>query len=112
MFVYSGNYRIATCGQLTGIKDVAGNTLRTGDIVILWHKDRDSPSLSVVCSSQWVSFTNGTHTEERFYEHYVMGIKSVDLSSSTEWYVKRVKLCSEVLAGEKWESFGFNYSNK
>jgi len=121
MYVYSGTYRQCTCGQETPLKDDAGNILRTGDIVMSYTVNNfgvaNFDGLTVVVSDEWQSYSDGTHIKkEGAPEAFVMGIKDCDLELETGnypefvWRVRRVKRFEDVIAGEQWKDFGFNYS--
>ena len=117
VFVLSGNCRIGDVGEETPLKDFTGKDLFVGDIVILSTIDKygicDNCGLSVVCSDKWTSYVNGTHVAKKGeITHFIMGIKNVDFmgSDSEKWIVKRVKSFEDVIAGEKWKDYGFNYA--
>ncbi len=107
---------MGTCGQKTGLFDLADNELFVGDIVIASVIDENGISsncgLSVVVSDQWESYSDGTFKEKLSeIEYFVMGIKTVDfmLKDSSRWCVKKMKDWEDCLDGEHWKDFGFNY---
>lgn len=113
--IYSGNCRQSDVGLATGIKDIDGNDLYTGDIVTLWHQtDWDdvaySRGITVVTSDQWQSYSDGSHVEKTdALQFFVMGVKSVSIGEDKEWLVKRVKSFNDVINGEHWKDYGFNF---
>lgn len=116
-YVYSGKCRKGTLGQSTGITDIHGDLLRVGDIVITFRDDPLAavPSgLTVVVSDEWISYSNGVHEKKENFEFFVMGIKNstiakLDDKNEKYWHVKRVKKWEDVIDGEHWSDYGFNY---
>ena len=119
VFVYSGVCRQGTLGMETSLKDFTGEMLYVGDIVITSTIDEfgicSNNDLTVVVSNEFRSVNKGNGTEyipnEGQIEHFVMGIKSIDFmnTDSKKWIVKRLKSFKDVVNGEKWTAFGFNY---
>lgn len=116
-YVYSGTVRMGTLGQSTGIIDIYGDLLRVGDIVVSF-KDDPSPAvpsgLTVVVSDEWTSYSNGVHKQKDEFDFFVMGIKTttitmLDDDNEKYWHVKRVKKWEDVIDGEHWSDYGFNY---
>lgn len=109
MRIYSGTCRLCDVGFKTNIIDRSGNTLHTGDIVVIWNKD-DCYGLSVVTGDQWQSYSDGSHVEKKEdVEFFVMGIKKVDLANDEDWWVQRVKSFERVIDGERWQDQEFSY---
>lgn len=116
-YVYSGKVRMGTLGQQTGITDIYGDLLRVGDIVVTFKDDplTSVPSgLTVVVSDEWTSYSNGVHEQKTEFEFFVMGIKKsiiakLDDDNEEYWHVKRVKKWEDVIDGEHWSDYGFNY---
>lgn len=116
MYVYSGTYREGICGETTPLKDMTGKDLFVGDIVMVSVIDKmgicDNTGLTVVVSDRFTSYSNGTHVvKEGDICYFVMGIKTIDFmdKDSDKWIVKRVKSFKDVIGGEKWTDYGFNY---
>lgn len=119
VFVYSGVCRQGTLGMETPLEDVTGEKLYVGDIVITSTIDEfgicSNNGLTVVVSDEFRSVNNGKEIEyipkEGQIEYFVMGIKSIDFMNvdSGKWIVKRLKSFKDVVNGEKWTDFGFNY---
>ena len=117
MYVYSGKCRQCETGIETGKKDIGDNKLFTGDIVVVFKEDESGinypPSgLTVIVNDDWKSFTDGTH--ERIATNstpFAMGIKDVGLEDDY-WSVMKVKDHSDVVEGEHWKDYGFNYSEE
>lgn len=112
MFVYSGKCRLGKVGDETPFTDVHGNKLVVGDIVVIYTEDYTPENLTVVVSDEFVSFSDGTHKiKDGPIIPFVMGIAGVDLNSPNEWRVLRVKSAADVIDGEHWKAYGFNYSS-
>ena len=119
VFVYSGVCRQGTLGMETSLNDVTGEKLYVGDIVMTSTIDEfgicSNNGLTVVVSDEFRSVNNGKETEyipkEGQIEYFVMGIKNVDFmnADSEKWIVKKLKSFKDVVNGEKWTDFGFNY---
>jgi hypothetical protein len=120
MFVYSGNCRFCECGLKTTLIDIGGHDLRTGDIVTHYSIHDDGSfeymhGLSVVVCNQWQSYSDGTHKIIKEYQDnlvddaFIMGIKNVILGE--QWQAQIVKRYEDVIDGEHWKDFGFNYRN-
>jgi hypothetical protein len=122
--IFSGECLLAVCGLPIGFRDMHGTELFTGDIVLIFtvRQCGDDPEalsylpdhLTAVVSDEWATFNTGR--DERDFirkggspEFFVMGIKSVPLHEPGEWRVMRVKRWSDVIAGEHWTDYGFNY---
>ncbi len=118
MFIYSGICRFCECGLETSLKSIKNETLRTGDIVVSYSCDKNGffnymGGLTVVVCNQWQSYSDGTHKLIKEYQNniandaFIMGIKDVKLGE--EWQVELVKRFEDIIDGEKWENFGFNF---
>ena len=108
MNVYSGECEHGTCGMPTDLIDSTGAPLRVGDIVMVssqgngmtpWHH-----GLSVVVENR-PNLTGNAPAPDA----YVMGIVSVDVNNDEGWIVTRVKMWEDVVEGEHWKAYGFNY---
>ena len=111
MFVYSGKCRQCETGLKTNEKDMAGKELFTGDIVVIFTDDYHPDGLTVVIAHQWKSYSNGKHELiDENPEPFVMGIETVCWTDD-EWKVMKVKDHSDVIEGEHWKDFGFNYKS-
>ena len=121
MFIYSGKCRQGLCGEETNLKNIDGDALFVGDIVLLYTQDQfgycSSGDLTSIVSDRYNSYSDGSITENKEYSFFAMGIKSCEFnneyeedSKDTQWYCKRVKLWSDIVDGENWKSFGCNYS--
>jgi hypothetical protein len=110
MRVYSGKCLIGRCGIATKMNDVDGNKLYVGDIVALMNDD-GFHGLTVVVEDGITSYSDGSYFIDKSHgDEFVMGIKSVNLNEDSWWYVSKVKSHSDVVDGENWPNFGFNYS--
>lgn len=119
IFVYSGKCRLGLCGQETGLKDFCEKPLFVGDIVITCCADKygvsDIHSLTVVVSDRYQSYIGAKiETEHREntgkIKYFVMGIANVDFMNSDTWVVRKLKDYKDVINGEHWPEYGFNYS--
>lgn len=101
-YVFSGLVKIGNVGEMTPLRDSTHLNLFVGDIVIISTIDShgicNNCGLSVVVSD-----------EDQVY--FIMGIKKVDFmgKDSENWIVKRVKSFKDVISGEHWKDYGFNY---
>lgn len=122
MFVYSGRCRLCETGLEAPFKDLGGNALHTGDIVLI-YTERDGGvdmigGMTAVVADQFTTFNNlntGSHDHvlnSNPLTFFVMGIKSVQICEDGEWKVSLLKKFSDVLDGEHWKNFGFRYSNE
>lgn len=112
LYLYSGKCRLGTVGQPTRFVDASENRLFVGDIVVI-SNDSGIISLTAVVSDEFTTYSNGFHSiKDGPVEHFVMGIKSVDLDSPGTWAVSKVKDHSDVISGEHWKSYGFSYKDE
>ncbi|TPG50156.1 hypothetical protein EAH75_01270 [Rhodanobacter glycinis] len=116
--VFSGKCLEGVCGIATGFHDMHGKPLRTGDIVITYavrEGDEGAASylpdgLTAVVSDEWTSYSDGSFVrKEDAPVYFVMGIRSVPLDDPDTWRVSRVKGYEDVIDGEHWSAYGFNY---
>jgi hypothetical protein len=126
MFIYSGNCRLCKTGLPSNLIDDAGIELKTGDIVIIYTIAKNTGvvglhGLSVVVANHYDNFQGLQPVEcieENKSDVFVMGVKTCDIQEPEDnypkevWRVRRVKLWSDVIDGEKWVDFGFNYSER
>ena len=116
--VHSGECCLCDVGIPTGFQDQGGKPLHTGDIVLVYHVQHpgtdneywaDTGNLSAVVSDQYQSFSGGNvQVNNRNPEPFVMGIKSAGFNDP-EWAIVRLKAFSDVVDGEHWTAYGFNY---
>jgi len=113
VFVLSGECKLGKIGEPTALKDFTGKDLFVGDIVITSVIDEwgicTNNGLTVVVSDE---YNNKLVSEDNWGNgHFVMGIKTVDFmgKDSEKWIVTKVKSFEDVIAGEKWKDYGFNY---
>ncbi len=110
MYVYSGNSRKGTVGAATPFRDCKGEPLFVGDIVCVFTDGYVPDGLTAVVSDEFTSYSDGTHViNEGAAEQFVMGIKSVDLENPNTWRVVKLKDYRDVIDGEHWRAYGFNY---
>jgi len=126
MFIYSGDVLFCECGLPTDLKDDYENKLRTGDIVMSYTvtEDRGVASfngLTAIVAEHYQCYQGQTPTElknEEKGDPFVMGIKSCAINESIKkypdgvWRVRRLKRYEDVVDGENWQDFGFNYRSK
>ena len=117
--VFSGNSCLCDVGIEWNGYDRWGSKLQlhTGDIVLIYkvcHADTDFEEhifqgMTAVVANQYTSFTDGeVVVNEEPLQVFVMGIKDVDISAE-DWRVEIVKKYIDVVDGEHWKEFGFNY---
>lgn len=118
MRIYSGTSCMCDTGIPTGEIDIHGNDLFSGDIVQLWHGNylgtdleewMPSSGLTAIVGNQYQSYTNGevvllTDSPRLF----TMGIGDTGIQNE-EWKVSLVKSHKEIINGERFLSFGFNF---
>ena len=117
MYIYSGTCRKCECGMPTGSKDMNGKALSTGDIVITYTEQHESihlGSLTAIICNQYQTDSGGKDGREHRLnkdqgKFFAMGIYDSGLDSNN-WNILKVKDFSDVIDGEKWNEFGFNYS--
>jgi hypothetical protein len=119
--VFSGDCLAGVCGEAVGFNDMAGEPLHVGDIVqtftVIDRKDGDcewldmmGDKLTVVVSDEWESFSDGSLVRKPDHDgFYVMGIKSIPMDEPGNWRVRLVKSHKDVIEGERWPAYGFNY---
>jgi hypothetical protein len=117
VYVYSGECRLCTVGIPTGLSDVLGRLLHTGDIVLTYKEGEDGVEffgdLTVVVCNQYNSYTDGTHVLlDGPMEFFAMGIRVVPINDTGSWKVRKVKSFEDVIDGEHWKAYGFNYRNR
>lgn len=75
---------------------------------------RSNSGLSVVVSDMYESYADGTHSVvNQPGVCFVMGIRNIDFmgEDSENWMVKKVKSHKDVIDGEHWTAYGFNYKD-
>lgn len=120
MRVFSGSCCFCDVGRPTGEKDIHGRELFTGDIVQLWHGNyigtdfeewMPSDGLTAIVANQYQSYTDGSIVLiDKDAPAFTMGIKDCGVSND-EWHVSLVKSHTEIIAGERFKAYGFNYKN-
>lgn len=117
-FVYSGLRRRGTLGDETPLVDVYKEKLYVGDIVIYLKRFGIIGGLTVVVSDEFISTSSGFEVEHNTKKgeinYFVMGFKSVDFTNTfnkrpRDLEIKKVKSFKDVVDGEKWTDYGFNY---
>lgn len=110
MYILSGKVRAGDVGEETSLLDAGGNPLFVGDIVSVVQVDEMGnhcfSGLSAIVSDKWLSYTD---KESNRTPHFVMGLKCVDINTSTEWIVYLAKSHKDVMVGEHWKEYGFSY---
>ncbi len=118
MKIYSGSCCMCDVGIPTGEVDMHGKALFSGDIVQLWHGNYigteseewlPSSGLTAIVGNQYRSYSDGLTellTDEP--KLFTMGIAACGVQNE-EWRVSLVKSHKDIIAGERFESFGFNY---
>jgi hypothetical protein len=120
MYIYSGKCRLGKVGEPTNLTTTSESPLCVGDIVITSTIDEfgicSNNGLTAVVSDKYTTFQTGKdehrHDEKQGEtEYFIMGIKGVDYMDKDydKWHVALVKSHKEVIPGEHWDGFGFNY---
>ena len=114
-YVYSGDVKVGTIGQETQLIDKTDQKLFVGDIVNIGYFDKlgsySNKGLSVVVSNEWnrLVFESDVHNESSDIVHYVMGIRSVNFQTSSDWVVSKVKSYENIIDGEQLPQFDFRF---
>ena len=108
MRVYLGNCEHGECGIETTLIDCCEEELAVGDIVSTATKDKfgimSFYGLSVVVDDR-PDLYGATMKNNPF----IMGLAEVDVNNDEGWNIKKVKSWEDVVDGEHWKDFGFNY---
>jgi hypothetical protein len=99
-------------------KDMHGKELFSGDIVQLWHGNyigtdmeewMPAGGLTAIVGNQYQSYSNGTiETLTSTPSLYTMGIMDCGVQDD-EWKVSLVKSHKDIITGERFIDFGFNF---
>lgn len=110
LFVFLGKCLQVVCGIFIGYKDMNGELLYMGDIVQVYIEFYGFDNLIVVVGDEWMIYSNGViECKDGLVYYFVMGIKGVLLEEIGEWWVRKVKGFEDVIFGEYWCVYGFNY---
>lgn len=116
MKIYSGSYCFCDVGIPTGVVDMNDDQIFTGDIVQLWHGSYIGTDLEEWLPSTGITAVvaeghdGGCHEKplSAVGEPFTMGIKSHGVKGG-EWDVSIVKSHRDIISGERFKSFGFNF---
>lgn len=118
MQIYSGSSCQCDIGIPTGQEDWHGNELYSGDIVQLWHggyigTDLEewlpSSGLTAIVGKQYQGYSDGTiKLINKHPDLFTMGIADSGIQGG-EWKVTLVKSHRDIIPGERFPSYGFNY---
>lgn len=121
MRIYSGSCCMCDVGRPTGEVDIHGIELFTGDIVQLWHGNyigtdieewMPSDGLTAIVANQYQSYSDGSIILlDESAKPFTMGIANCGVSSD-EWHVSLVKSHTDIIAGERFKAYGFNYRDE
>ena len=104
MRVYSGECEIGLCGLKTPLIDSLGKVLFVGDIVVM---------LEICMGTMWLSVVVDDRPElagrVEKGNPFIMGFHELDFMKDKDWCITRVKSYKDVIAGEHWKDFGFNF---
>ncbi len=116
--IYSGSCCLCDCGIPTQEKDIHGKELFSGDIVQLWHGDylgtdieqwMPFGGLTAIVGNQYQSYSDGTiKTLTDTPTLFTMGIASCGVQNH-EWKVSLVKSHKDIVDGERFIAYGFNF---
>ncbi|MDY6857334.1 MAG: hypothetical protein SWO11_22050 [Thermodesulfobacteriota bacterium] len=118
MKIYSGSCCLCDVGLPANQKDIHGNDLFSGDIVMLWHGSYlgtdieewlPSDGLTAIVGNQYQSYSNGTvKLLTNKPSLFTMGISDCGIQND-EWKVSLVKSHKDIIPGERFIAYGFNY---
>ena len=118
MRIYSGSCCFCDVGLPTGETDERGNELFSGDIVQLWHgnyigEDYEEwlpvGGLTAIVGKQYTTYSNAPmERNEGPTRLFTMGIADCGIQSE-EWKVTLVKSHRDIIPGERFIDYGFNY---
>ena len=118
MKIYSGNCCMCDVGIPTGEVDMHGNELFSGDIVQLWHGNYigtdfeewyPSSGVTAIVGDQYQSYTDGkVELIDSNPDLFTMGIAKCGVQNH-EWKVSLIKSYKDIVVGEKYISYGFNF---
>lgn len=109
MRVYSGKCEHGECGKESTLIDGVDNKLFVGDIVAIATID-NSGILSFHGISVVVDSRPELTGEKEHGPPFIMGLKKIDFTfANDDWYIHRVKSYKDVVSGEHWKEYGFNY---
>jgi hypothetical protein len=105
LHVFSGKVDLGKIGILSAVKDYRGEDLYVGDIILTQYSDKFGVNyvggLTCIVQSEGITF--------------VMGIRdkciSGEINQEFGWQVVKVKSWKDIVDGESWPDFGFNYKN-
>jgi hypothetical protein len=115
--VFSGKCCLCDVGVDTGATDASGQHIHTGDIVMVYHGDyvgtdleswNPCGGLTAVVSDQYQSYADGKIEETGNNNPFVMGIRDCGFNDP-KWQIRIVKKYFDVIDGEHWKAYGFNY---
>lgn len=122
MKVYFGECLHGICGVKTHL--VESQTLKplyVGDIVIIQYVENGFVThgiehMTAVVNGKYTTYSDGTITEAIEDDFFIMGnAKSKNFILDTfdditeGWMVTRIKSFEDVIDGEHWKAYGFNY---
>jgi len=121
--IFSGKCLKGVCGEITDLYDYKNNHLYIGDIVLVQYNEYGlgfhSAYMSVIVNNKFETFSDGSIIENKDYYSFVMGIANVtkkELAYENEegeltsgWVIEKIKSYKDVVNGEHWKDFGFNY---
>ncbi|MDQ0022945.1 hypothetical protein J2X90_000731 [Variovorax paradoxus] len=105
LHIFSGECDYGPIGLDVGEKDWHDRPLHTGDIVMLAHGDYIDTD-----AETWRTdpFLTAVLVDRETGKPFAMGIKDCGFADP-EWRIEIVKKFSEVVHGERWPAWGFNY---
>lgn len=118
LYILSGKCYKGLVGKPTGQKAFCGTELCVGDIVLLWrghYIDTDienwtQAGMTAIVEDRYTTYSDGSvviNTEPQ-YDFYCMGIASCGFDDP-EWRIEIIKSHEDVIEGEHWRQYGFNY---
>lgn len=104
--LYSGECHMGDCGDRAHFNDWRGKPLHVGDIVMVFTVRQSGNDFDYLPNypTAIVQDDDGI---------WVMGLKGISLRDpdfdGNRWRVMKIKGYEEVISGERWEAYGFNY---
>jgi hypothetical protein len=104
LHVFSGKVDMGVVGESTEFKCHDGHALHIGDIVQVWYGNWIDSDLE-----EWTCAAPLSVVVKDSDGPFVMGIKDCGFAHP-EWRIRIVKSHRDIVDGEHWPAWGFNYA--